>query len=252
MPLSPDLLTLAALLSIAALVQGFAGYGYGIVAVALLAFLPLPMERLTAVISFTALATLVMLLLLARGHGRIDWRQSGFLLLGCGLGTPLGYGFIAILGDRPVFRWVLGLYLVAAGLHGLRQRTSRPWPEWVALPAGVFSGFLGGAFVTGGPPILLYLYGRAADPRQMEATVQVVFLGCLLLRLLLMRTNASLWEPALLQPTLLICLPILAALALGHYVSRLVPKRRFAIAVNVSIVLLGILVGWQALVDSFT
>jgi uncharacterized membrane protein YfcA len=206
----------------AAWVHGYSGFGFGIICMALMAFLPMGMERASVVVSLTGFVILVVLVFISRGGGRVRWDQVLLLIPGGVLGVPLGYRFISAFGDQPVFRFVLGGALMIFAVLGARKRgkTPRALPGWAALPIGLISGFIGGAFVTGGPPIVMYLYSRTRDPRDMKATIQATFMALSATRI----ATIALGEKGLAaEGTLrmaLIFLPfVVAALIMGHRLS---------------------------------
>jgi uncharacterized membrane protein YfcA len=234
-----DVVIVLAVALIAALVQGYSGFGFGIVASSLLAFTDLPMVQVAATITAATGAITLYLLWLSHAEARAHWRLGLLVLAGVVVGQPIGYGFIHIWGDAPVFRVVLGLVLMGFGLAGVATRNGhRHLPPLVGVGAGALGGFLSGAFVTGGPPIVAYLYAQEADPRQMKATVQFVFLtsvGCRLLWI----TAAGDWGPGTLWLALGSLPVVLPAVGLGHYLSRRGSSTAFRRTVYLLIGLIG-------------
>ncbi len=244
-----EIAAICAMLAAAGLIQGYCGFGYGIVAIALLAMLPQPMGPLAVIVTATALPVILTLLIMARGQGAIDWRSSMLLLIGGFCGTPIGYAFINFAGEHPVFRLALATYLVIAGLLGLRSLNKNQHTAcWMALPAGLLSGFLSGAFVTGGPPIVLYLYGRTNDPRRMKATIQLVFVVLTTFRLLMTARNPAHWSGNTLLAAGVGTLAALIPLTAGHLLAKRSSVALFKRIVNGAIILLGVFVGIKALV----
>lgn len=184
-----DHLIAAAVIGLASIVHGYTGFGMGMMSFAMLSLLPHAAERMAVVVTLNALVTMGLLLALTGGKGRIDWRQVGLVLGGCALSMPVGYGFLTTCGDSPAFRTLLGILLVIfarLGQHAPRP-AHRP-PGWIGLAVGLVGGFIGGAFISGGPPIVLYLFALVDDPRDMKATVQLIFVATLVYRLFLTQT----------------------------------------------------------------
>jgi uncharacterized membrane protein YfcA len=212
---------------VAALVQGYSGFGFGIVASSLLAFTDLPMLQMTVAITVATGFITVLLLRLSHGDTRAEWRQGLLVLAGVAAGQPLGYWFIHACGDEPVFRVALGTVLVGFGITGmvtphLRHRL----PAAVGVGAGMVGGFLSGAFVTGGPPIVAYLYSRSDDPRRMKATVQFVFLSSVGFRLACISVAGD-WSAGTTKLALVILPAVLPAVVAGHYLSRRASNESF-------------------------
>jgi uncharacterized protein len=167
-------LALAAVVIAAAFfVLGLAGFGNGLVA---LAFLPLVMSPVTAIVLltvYTVLATIVIFVPLRR-----DFDPTGMpsLLLGSVLGTPLGVWVLATLPASTLTR-LIGLVLLAVVmLEWLGVYPERLTGAGWALGAGVASGALGAAVGTPGPPVILYMASQGWSPRTIKANLQAFFL----------------------------------------------------------------------------
>jgi uncharacterized membrane protein YfcA len=154
-------------------VLGLAGFGNGLVA---LAFLPLLMSPVAAIVLltlYTVLATIVIFVPL-----RADFEPRGLptLLLGSVLGTPLGVWILAALPATTLTRLIGGVLLAVVALEWLGVYPERlPGPGW-ALGAGVAAGLLGAAVGTPGPPVVLYTASQGWSPRTIKASLQAFFL----------------------------------------------------------------------------
>jgi uncharacterized protein len=194
---------------------------------------------------------MAVLFIVTHREGRVRWKRALAIIVGSFIGTPLGYWFLVQTGDRAVFRIVLGAFLTAAGACGvLTPALRRPAPRVLALPIGVLSGFIGGAFATGGPPIVLYLYSLTDDARDMKATVQFIFLVNLAYRLVVTFGFGRGCPPDVLTEALVaipLCVP---AMLLGHWLSRAGSAERFRIGVNAIIISLGVVIAVKALTTS--
>jgi uncharacterized membrane protein YfcA len=224
---TPIALAVIVVVALAALIQGYAGFGFGITAVSLFALLPLPIERMTLVITCCAIAVTAAIAVVSHRVGGIDWRRVGLLLVGSMLGMPLGYVFICRFGDRPAFRLALGVTLVAFGLGELlRPGKARRLPAVAGLPVGVLAGFLSGAFTAPGPPVVLYLFSQVDDPRRMKATIQAFFFSSSLWRLAVVGVGIG-YSADILALAGIGILAVLPALVVGHRLSRHGSPARF-------------------------
>jgi len=141
--------------------QGVAGFGFGLVTMAVM---PLVLDVREAVPLVSLMGLAVGSLVLARWHRHFSWRLALPILVGGVVGVPLGVAFLANVDERPL-TGVLGAVLVAYSIWSLvRERGSsapadleprRVAPGWGVL-AGALGGVIGGAFNTGGPPLVLY------------------------------------------------------------------------------------------------
>ena len=136
------------------------------------------------------------------------------------------------LADLAGFGY-LGIFLISV----LSNATiAFPVPGIAAVFAGGLAGFMTGAFVSGGPPIIYYLYARAKDPRTMKATVQTLFIGLMLYRAILIMVGGRCGSPELVG--VLWATPVaVATLLAGHWLSLRGSPARFR---KVSFAMLGL------------
>ena len=168
------------ILSCAAFVQGFLGFGFGIIAMGGLGLLVDPWYA-AGVVNLTGILQTGWLAFLLRD--RIDWRTVGRILPASVIGIALGLFVLHGLPTDSLLR-LLGVTILLLGLWNLTRRPPQrvPSTRW-ELPVGLASGILTGLFNTGGPPIVAYLYRRPDPPETLIATVQALFLFTALTRL---------------------------------------------------------------------
>jgi len=240
--LDPQYLWLFGLLiGLGAFTQGFTGIGFGIIVLAGIAFTPWDFERATVVLNLLLLVLNGSIIYASRKEGPINWRLVGYILVGEIIGVPLGYRFILVFGNQPVFRLVFGVTLALFVANELfRPRIRRRLNMAVGVFAGMIGGFLSGAFTAAGPPLALFIYSRQADPRLAKSTLQTVFICATIWRL----ANVMLFGNGISLPVMKIAvmtLPILVVCTLlGHGVSRRVSKEMFLKIVFSSILLAGL------------
>lgn len=238
---SVDLVVIA-VLAFSAFVHGYAGFALGSLAMAMLALAPVGMESVAAVVTINVFVVPLVLFSISYHRQTIHWRQIAILAGGCLVGLPLGYWFIAVWGERPLFRLVLGVALVGIAILGWRGAEGfRRIPTAFAPIAGILGGFMGGAFVAGGPPLVVYLYSRAKDSRDMKATAQILFTCNTFGRLVLVGFGPSGYTPQLLRLALASLVVAIPLVFLGHRLSRHGSATRFRRAVCVLIAVLGLL-----------
>lgn len=172
LPLTQLLLAIA-IIFIAFLVRGIAGFGSGLIAIPLLAL----MLPLTIVVPMIGLLDY----LASTSHGMkhrqsIQWREIVPLLpfTLTGVLTAL-YLFQTV--DGELLRTALGGFIVLYAFYSLLSsgpgfQGSRLW----AAPAGAFGGLIGTLFGTGGPFYVIYLRLRHLDKTAFRATAATIFL----------------------------------------------------------------------------
>lgn len=173
MEAAPAPLLLCAVLLLSATTQALTGFGFGLVALAILGvWMDLRDASLLTAPAGLALNILLFLRL------RKGFSHEGIvpLLLACVVGVPVGVWLLFSLGPRGL-RVLVGGMMIATAVHRLwmaRARHEVPWhPLKAGIPCGFLSGILGGAFGAGGPPVVSYLINRQIDRFQLVATVQV-------------------------------------------------------------------------------
>jgi uncharacterized membrane protein YfcA len=201
----------AGILALASCVFGLAGFGLGLVALALLPFLLPPTLAVPLVSMYSAVFGLVLTLQLRR-----DFMAAPLaaLLSGALVGTPVGVWGLATL-PASWLRRLIGCILMGVVLiewRDLYPRTvsGRSWE----VVAGVVSGLLGGAIGTPGPPVILYAAAQGWPPRAMKATLQV-FLFANQLVILVSQWWAGLLTPEVAWLALGFALPAVLGVALG-------------------------------------
>ncbi len=170
----PDLVYGVLAFGLAGFVQGVAGFGSGIVVMAILPKL----WGVDAVVPLSALFSLILNAGLS-WHLRADCERQeiGGLILGGLVGVPLGVTFLAQVDSgvvTQVLGWVLLLFAIwrLTGSAGLSTEISRGW----APIAGGLSGLTAGAYNVGAPALLVYANGRGWERDPFRANLQTTFL----------------------------------------------------------------------------
>jgi uncharacterized membrane protein YfcA len=195
MTMPEQLPAILAIVALAGLTQGLAGFGSALIAVPLLA-LVLPMATLVPLM--VMLGTLVSAMNLAHLHHAVGGAPILRLLLGYLVGIPVGLLFLT-RAPEPLVLGLLGLFLV--GFAGLSLANRQPRSAWLRerrLAVGVLSGALGTAYGTGGPPVVLHVSAHpewGADRQKAALTLFFVFAGAL--------TTAAQWAGGLMTAEVL-------------------------------------------------
>lgn len=226
----------AGIIALASFVFGLAGFGIGLVAMAMLPFFMPPAMAVPLIIVFGTGFSLVMTVQLWRD---VTWQIALVLIIGTLLGTPLGVWGLTTLAPG-VLRQIIGVVLIAVVLVewcGLYPRRLHGW-GW-GLGAGFFAGILGSAIGTPGPPVILYAAAQGWKPRPFKAMLQTFFL---------VNQSSSLvgywWTGLLTREVLWLALvyavPASLALALGIYLFPRINQVMFRRMVFVFLLLTGL------------
>jgi len=162
----------AGVIALASFVLGLAGFGIGLVAMALLPFL---MSPVTAIVVLTIYTTVLVLAILVPVWRDFQPWSVLDLLAGTIVGTPLGVWVLKALPIATLNRLIGATLLVVVFLEWAkirpRQLVGRGW----GVGAGLLAGIAGGAVGTPGPPVILYATTQGWSPRTFKANLQAFF-----------------------------------------------------------------------------
>jgi len=223
MPTLADALLPSLILLLAAGVQGFLGFGFGMTAMSSLALCE-DLVHAAGVVNLTGL--LITASQLWRLRAFVLWRPAGRILPWLLLGVLCGVTALGEL-DRSLLVRILGASVMAISAWNLLlpRVTARGSPLWDGA-VGLLSGALGGAFNTGGPPLVAYLYRRPESPLALKATLQLLFL-CIGASRAPAAASQGLMTPPVLRDAALATPFVLAGLAGGLALGARVDGTRF-------------------------
>jgi uncharacterized membrane protein YfcA len=161
--------------------QAAVGFGFGLVAVALLS-LVFEIKEAAVLLVLAGLSLNLYVLYRLRAHFRFE-RMLPFLVAAV-VGVPVGVIFL-VHADVVLLKQVLGgLLLLSCLQRAIPHLSGHRWdPVAIGVPCGLFSGALAGAFGTGGPPAVAYVASQNFDKFRWVATMQAVFGITALIRL---------------------------------------------------------------------
>ncbi|MCS7460523.1 sulfite exporter TauE/SafE family protein [Paenibacillus doosanensis] len=229
---------------IGALMRAVFGFGEAIVSMPLLAMLPIPLQTSVSLIGLAGLT--VALFTVFGGWRHIDRAVLIRLAAAAVIGIPAG---LVVLRYTPAFviTFGLGVFLIVYGGYCLLKKTlssaiERPLLNdrgWV-LPFGFASGVLGSAYNFNGVPVVVYGTLRRWHPERFRGTLQAHFL---ISGVLVVAGHAlgGLWTADALVMYGYSLPAILCATALGVYVNKRIPAKKFESCLYVIIIVLGIL-----------
>lgn len=231
-----------AVLFLATFIRSALGFGEALVAVPLLA-LTLPVQvaaPLAVLVSIT-----VALVVVIQDWRSIHVRSAGWLVLSTLFGIPLGLLLLKTVSESIV-KAILGAFIIAFAIYSLAGRKPELHSDRLAPLFGFTAGILGGAYGMNGPPLVVYGLLRRWTPAQFRATLQGYFLIASMVGMA-GYAFTGLWTSTVSRYFLLSLPLALIAIFLGRTVHRRLSSRRFLIAVNVGLVLIGALLLRQAL-----
>lgn len=162
----------AAVLFLAYMVRGIAGFGSGLIAVPLLAFV-FPVQIVVPVVvllDYVGSASQGL-----RNRKLIAWREQLPLIPFALIGVALGLTLLKSLSPGTL-TLSLGGFVILYAVYQLLPLPELRGSRVFALPCGLFGGGIGTLFGTGGPFYVIYFGLRALDKSTFRATFAVNFL----------------------------------------------------------------------------
>jgi uncharacterized membrane protein YfcA len=143
----------------AAIVRGYSGFGFSLLAITSLSLLLAPADIIPPVFMMEIAASLGLLPGIWKD---IHWRSLALLGAGCLVGTPAGVWFLANVPAAPMKIALASAVLVSVGLlwFGYARKTMPGAAE--TLATGGISGLLNGALGIGGPPVVIFFFNSPA------------------------------------------------------------------------------------------
>jgi uncharacterized membrane protein YfcA len=172
----PDLLPLllaSGLVFLAAIVRGYSGFGFSLLAITALSLIYRPAEVIPAIFLLEIAASLHLLPGIRR---EVHWRSLLPLMAGALAGTPLGVHALANAPEAPM-TLALALFVLAATFllwKGFSLKTMPTTPTTLAV--GTATGLANGAFGMGGPPVILFYFASPAGEAAGRASLIAYFL----------------------------------------------------------------------------
>ncbi len=202
-----EIILIVTVFFVGGLVQGAAGFGIGLVSMALLGLL-MPVREAAVINVLAALCINFFMLWRLRRH--LSFERILPLVPSILLGVPLGVGLL-VHAPEEVLNGILAAILIIAGSQAFlgsgSESEPRRWhPLYAGIPCGLFSGGLAGAYGTGGPPLVAYVLSQGFGRRRYAASVQILLAIGGSIRFAEMTRRGLIFEPGI---------PLLLATAVG-------------------------------------
>ena len=231
------LLTVIAVVFMAALVHSTLGFGTALVAMPLLVTV-LDVDVATPLVGLTMLTTIALLLV---GSWRdLDVRSALHLLAASIPGIPVGLLVLSHV-SQDVFKVGLGILLIAVGLYNLRTSVLPRLKHigW-AHAFGFVSGVLGAAYNVNAAPVAVYGIMRRWPPEHFRATLQGFFLPSTLF-IVASHGLAGLWTGDVFGFYLPAVPAVILAVVLGRFISARIAPDRFQRVLYAALMAFGVL-----------
>jgi uncharacterized protein len=236
-PMDWALLLSITFILLAAIVRGFSGFGFSLLAITSLSLLAPPADVIPSILMLEIIASLR---LLPEVWKDVHWRSLLPLLLGCLVATPLGVWILATI-PAPPMQMAIGLFTLGAVFLLWRGHAMKSMPGPAATTAiGAASGFANGAFGIGGPPVILFYFSSPTGHAAGRASLIAYFFATDAIALAFLWqedlvTKAAAWKTLAFLPALLV------GVWIGAHAFKRMDQARFRNAVLMIMGLLGAL-----------
>ena len=213
MPASAAQLAYAmAVVLLAGVVRGFAGFGFSALTVAGMSLFFSPAQVVPVAFVLEVLASLALLQSVWR---EIDWDWLRPLLIGNAVAIPLGVWMLAVVPEGPLRAIVSIVILTAAVL--LLSGIKAPWPDTpgLRLGTGFVSGIFNGLAAIGGMAVAVMLFATSISGAAARATLIALFFATDLYSLAWAGGNGLL-DSMLLRWVGWLLVPMLIGIAIGR------------------------------------
>jgi uncharacterized protein len=158
----------------AAIVRGYSGFGFSLLAITSLSLLLAPADIIPPVFMMEIAASLMLLPGIWKD---IHWRSLVLLGAGCLVGTPVGVWFLASIPAAPMKIALACAVLVSVGVLWFGYvRKTMPGPAGTIATGGI-SGVLNGALGIGGPPVVIFFFNSPAGVAVGRASLIAFFIA---------------------------------------------------------------------------
>lgn len=168
-----EIILIGLIIFLAAFNQGLTGFGFALTALPLLS-LVVGVKEAVPLAALCGFVVNIYLTYKLKAH--INFSDIKLLILGSVLGIPLGVFFLAEADEGLILKILAGvilLFVVLNTTHFIKPFNIEK--KWGVL-FGFFSGVLGGAFNTNGPPVLIYFYLKDWDKFKQKASITGFFI----------------------------------------------------------------------------
>jgi uncharacterized membrane protein YfcA len=232
-----SLLLVILIVLVASTIRSAFGFGDALIAMPLLAFF---MEMKTAVPLVAVSGFTISILILARHWKSAYVKGLWILILFCILGIPLGLLFLKNMDDKLIKIVLALLLIVFSSINLINPTYFILKSDKFAWIFGLFSGILGGAYNTNGPPIIIYGKMKRWEPEKFRAILQSVFLPTNLC-IIIGQAGTGFWTESVVK-YVVFCIPVIVIGTItGGFINKRMSKEGFAKYVDYILIVIGVM-----------
>ncbi len=217
-------------------VKGLSGFGSGLIAIPLLAFM-FPITFIVPVLGLLSYSGTIMQSVHLRKQ--VVWRDMLPLIPFSLMGITIAVWLLVNVDEKSLVM-ALGLFVLLYSIYSLLPLSDPVGGRKWAIVAGSFGGMVGALFGTGGPFYVVYLKMRQLDKGQFRATIAMIFLvdgGVRIAGYAIsgLYNTQVLWMVATLLPVLF------SGMYVGHHLHIKINQKLFNQLISVMLIMSGIM-----------
>ena len=209
---------------ISALIQGYSGFGGGLIIVPALALLYTPLEA----IAITAVAGIFgSLTLLPTALKKVYWPEAAPVMIAVAITIPIGLAFL-VSADPTLIRRGMGVFILVASAVLASGWT---YPGKRGLVPSVVSGALaggvtGGFGIPGGPFLVIYFMSAPVEPAVQRANMIVSFSIAIVFMIGGLIFNGAYPQDTIARAIVIVPMFVVGA-RMGQYIFKIAPAEWF-------------------------
>jgi uncharacterized membrane protein YfcA len=222
---------------ISAIIQGYSGFGGGLIIIPLLSIIYTPVEAIT--IAATA-AIVGSFLTLRDALKNVEWREATPLTLGMATVIPIGLLFLTT-ADPALIRLGMGIFILIAALLMLSGWTYNGLRNYfTSAIAGILAGISTGAFgVPGGPFLVIYYMSSNSKPKVQRANIIITVAVAMWFLLGGLIANGAGTDQTIARTVILVPIFVLGTIC-GRFIFNAVPSTWFSKVINLLLIAIAI------------
>lgn len=228
---------------IAYTVKGISGFGSGLVAIPLLAFI-FPLTFIVPVLGLLSYSGTIMQSIHLRKQ--VSWRDMLPLVPFSILGITIAIWLLVNIDSNILVR-VLGVFIILYSIYSFLALSIHEGGRKWAILAGSFGGMVGALFGTGGPFYVVYLKMRQLDKGKFRATIAMIFLVDGGVRIFGYAAG-GLYNEQVLWMLLLLFPVLLAGMYVGHHLHLKIEQKRFNQVISVMLLISGVMLIYKSMI----
>lgn len=218
------------------IIKGLSGFGSGLIAVPLLAFI-FPLMVVVPVLGLLSYGGTIIQSITLRKQAQ--WKLIFPLIPFSLVGIVLALWLLVNL-DQSLLSLLLGIFVIIYSLYSLKPVKSVNSSKFGTVIAGGFGGLIGALFGTGGPFYVMYLKLRRLDKGQFRATIASIFLLDGAIRISAYGSS-GLYTQQVMMLTLIFIPVLLMALYAGNHIHVKINEHQFNRVVSLILFFSGIM-----------